>query len=102
MAIVGLILSILGIVGIGGFFVPFMGFATFLCSLLGLIFGAVAMKKGKHHGVAVAALVIGIIGLVLNVPAAICGICTAGCAAAGGAASCLEDAASSVAGLLVF
>ncbi|MCH5147313.1 MAG: hypothetical protein J1F61_04840 [Clostridiales bacterium] len=74
MAIAGLILSILGIVGIGGFFVPFMGIATFICSLVGLILGAMAMKKGKS-GIATAALVIGIIGVVLNVPSVICGIC---------------------------
>lgn len=98
MAIAGLILSILGIVGIGGFFVPFMGIATFIFSLVGTILGGMAMKKGKS-GIGVAALVIGIIGIVLNVPSMLCGICSAALCGAGCAAA---DAVSSVAGLLVF
>lgn len=95
MAIAGLVLSILGIVGIGGFFVPVMGFITFAMSLVGLILGAIAMKKATHHGIAVAALVIGIIGVILNVPSAICGVCV--CQAAAEIAKELNV----VAGLLV-
>ena len=96
MAIAGLVLGILGIVGIGGFFVPFMGIATFCFSLAALILGAICMKRAKN-GIAIAALVLGIIGVVLNIPSAICGICVgAACAAAADAAN------ASLVGLLVF
>jgi FtsH-binding integral membrane protein len=86
MGIAGLILGILS--AIGGW-IPPISYIAWLLAIIGIILSATAMKKAKKEnqptGIAVAGLVLSIIGLVI---ALIGLLCTALCvAAAAGAAS---------------
>lgn len=83
MAIVSLIC---GIIGFGGSFVPFAEYVAPVCSIAGIVLGAVALSRiGKgiepeNKSVAVAGLICGIISSVksiLTASCAICAICTA-------------------------
>lgn len=74
MAIAGLVLGIIGVVGgIVGFFVPYVAFVTFIFSIVALVLGAVVMKKEKN-GMAIAALVLGIVGVCINIGSVSCTI----------------------------
>jgi len=68
MGIAGLILGILGAIGS---FLPGVVFAAWLFALVGIIVSALAMKKGEG-GIAVAGLVLSIVGLVIALPRLIC------------------------------
>ena len=81
MGIAGLIFGILG--AIGGF-VPGLNYGAWLFALIGIILSAIAMKKSKD-GIAIAGLVISIIGFVIAISGLICVLACAG-AVAGAAA----------------
>lgn len=93
LSIAALVLGILGIVGGTVLsFVPFIGVITFVCAILGIVFGAkgrgmsVAVN-GKASGLATAGLVLGIIGTAFGAIGVVCGACSAAiCAAAAAAA----------------
>jgi len=76
MGVAGLILGILGIVGA---FIPGLVYMAWAFALIGIIVSAIAMKKGQG-GVAVAGLVLSIIGLVIALPRLICAIACASAA----------------------
>jgi hypothetical protein len=64
MALAGMVL---GIIGVAGFWIPFVGF---VCAILAIIFSAIGMAKAKHvggagKGKAVAGLVMGIAAIVI-------------------------------------
>jgi sugar phosphate permease len=73
MGIAGLILGILGAIGS---FLPVIVYGAWLFALVGIILSAIAMKKGKG-GIAVAGLVLSIIGFVIAIPRLICAIACA-------------------------
>ena len=80
MSVAGLVL---GIVGLVGGFIPFVNYFTTVCSILGLIFACIGMKKsklafGKASGLAVAGLVLSIIGTAFAVIGLICTIACLG------------------------
>lgn len=85
MAIVALICGILGIVG---GFIPVVCYLTLVLAILGIVFGAKGMKKAKEtgdgKGLAVAGLVLGIVGTSFSAIGIICVICAAGFVAAAG------------------
>ena len=87
MGVAGLVLGILG--AIGGF-IPGISYVAWLFALIGIIISAIAMKKakaaGQPAGVAVAGLVLSIIGFVIAISGLICVLACAG-ALAGAAAS---------------
>jgi uncharacterized membrane protein len=79
MGVAGLILGILG--AIGGF-IPVINYVAWLFALIGIILSAIAMKKAKANNqssddVAVAGLVLSIIGFVIAIPSLICAIACA-------------------------
>lgn len=79
---------VLGIVGIVGGWIPYVGYVTLVCSILGIIFGAKGRKmsvaaNGKASGLATAGLVLGIVGTALGALGVIC----VGCATAAVCAS---------------
>ena len=83
MSIVSLIC---GIVGFGGSFVPFAEYVAPLCSIVGIVLGAVALSrinKGiepENKSVALAGLICGIIsagGGLFAISCRMCGLCTA-------------------------
>ena len=76
MGIAGLVLGILGAIGS---FLPFVVYVAWVLSLAGIIISAIAMKKGQG-GIAVAGLVISIVGFVIALPNLICAIACAGAA----------------------
>lgn len=91
LSIAALVLGIIGIAG-GVILSPipvvgaFTGIITFICAILGIIFGVKGRGKsiaanGKASGLATAGLVLGIIGVVFGAIGLICSICI--CAAAG-------------------
>lgn len=65
LAIASMVLGILGVVNATGFLS--VGTFSFVFSLLALIFGCVARKKGYRQGMSTAGIVLGIIGLSLTV-----------------------------------
>jgi len=73
MGIAGLILGILGTIGC---FLPITVYGAWLFALIGIIVSAIAMKKGQG-GVAIAGLVLSIIGFVIAIPRLICAIACA-------------------------
>lgn len=81
-AIVALVCGLLGI--IGGF-IPFVTYVAWLCGILGIVFGAIGMKKAKEvgsgNGLAIAGLVLGIIGTAVGVLGFICIVIIAAIAA---------------------
>lgn len=92
---------IFGIVGIILFWVPYFNVIPLILSVVGIVLAAMAMKKakaeGQPSGLAVAGLVLSIIGTVLAFIGAcactICPACTCLCAgeSAAAGASMLED-----------
>ena len=77
MSIAALVLGILGI--IGGW-IPIVAYFTFVCAVLGMIFGVKGRAKstaayGKASGLATAGLVLGIIGTCLGALGLICSVC---------------------------
>lgn len=92
MAVAGLILSILALVGgFIGFWVAWLPFGFLVLAIVGVVLSALAGKKQKS-GVATAGLVIGIIAIVLNAISAIaCTICVV----------CVASAANALSGLAV-
>lgn len=76
MGIAALVLGIIGLcssLGLGSFG---LGWVGSLCSILAIIFGAVAKKKGDHTSQAKAGLILGIIALVWGIVATIvCFVC---------------------------
>ena len=79
MSIAALVFGILGIVGS---FIPVVCYFTLVLAILGIIFGALGMKKaklagGEGKGLAVAGLVLGIIGTAFGAIGVICIACAA-------------------------
>ena len=70
-----------GIVGVVGGWFPVVCYFTLALSILGIIFGVLAMKRAKENGepkgLAVAGLVCGIVGAAFSVIGIICVICAA-------------------------
>ena len=81
MGIAGLVLGILGLIGS---FIPFVVFGSWLFALVGIIISAIAVKQG-HGGIAVAGLVLSIVGFVIAIPSLICAAACAGAASKLGA-----------------
>ncbi len=81
-SIVALVCGILGIIGS---FIPVICYFTLVLAILGIVFGALGMKQAKFtntgKGLAVAGLVLGIVGASFGVVGVIC-ICTAAAAVA--------------------
>ena len=75
MGVAGLILGILGAIGA---FIPGVVSFAWLFALIGIIVSAIGMKKGQG-GIAIAGLVLSIVGFVIALPML---ICTVLCAAA--------------------
>ena len=95
MAIVSLVCGIVGIAGgMLGSVIPFISYIMPLCSIAGIVFGALALKnvkagncEGNEKGLATAGLVLGIVALALDVVAIICVAVCAGAILAGAAAA---------------
>lgn len=68
-----------GILGIVGTFIPYVSYFTFVLAVVGLILGAVGMKKAQElnepKGLAVAGLVLGIIGTGFGLVGVLCTVC---------------------------
>lgn len=79
MSIAALVCGILGIVG---YFTPVVQNFNFVLAILGIVFGAKAMKTAKENqestGMAVAGLVLGIIGTVISALSILCVVCALG------------------------
>lgn len=74
-SIVALVCGILGIVG--GWF-PIVCYFTTVLAIVGIVFGAMALKdkpEGSDKGMAVAGLVCGIVGAVFGLIGIICAVC---------------------------
>lgn len=89
---------ICGIVGLIGSWFPVVKYVAPIAPLVGLILAIIALKRAKQNnepkGLAVAGLILSIVGLVLGVVIAICTVVTtllgvgiAGCAGIGAAGS---------------
>lgn len=65
-----------GIIAVVGAFIPIVTWVAWLIGILGIVFGALGMKKSKEtnsgHGLAVAGLVLGIIGTVIGLIGFLC------------------------------
>jgi len=70
MGVTGLVLGILGAIGA---FLPGVVFFAWLLALIGIIVSAIAMKKGQG-GIAVAGLVLSIVGFVIALPRLLCAV----------------------------
>jgi len=81
MGIAGLVLGILGAIGS---FLPVVVYGAWLFALAGIIVSAIAMKQGQG-GIAVAGLVLSIVGFVIALPSLICAAACAGAASKLGA-----------------
>ena len=71
---------VLGILGIVGGWIPIVTYFTFVCAILGIIFGVKGRKKseaiyGKPSGLATAGFILGIIGTACGVIGLICTAC---------------------------
>ncbi|PKM63162.1 MAG: hypothetical protein CVU97_01570 [Firmicutes bacterium HGW-Firmicutes-21] len=78
MAVAALVCGILGIIGS---FIPFVNYFTLVLAILGIVFGAIGLKRakfsGKGEGLATAGLVLGIVGTAFGAIGVICVlICT--------------------------
>ncbi len=74
-SIVALVCGILGIVG---GWIPVVCYFTFVLAIVGLVFGALALKdkpQGNDKGIAVAGLVCGIVGTVFGLIGVLCAVC---------------------------
>ncbi|MCH5202404.1 MAG: DUF4190 domain-containing protein [Oscillospiraceae bacterium] len=78
-----------GILGIVGSFIPVVCYFTLVLAILGIVFGAKGMKTSKEtgegRGLAIAGLVLGIIGTSFAAIGVICVACAAGILASAGA-----------------
>ncbi len=76
---------VFGLLGIIGGFIPFVTYVAWLFGILGIVFGAIGMKKAKEvgsgNGLAIAGLVLGIIGTVVAFAGFICIVIIAAIAA---------------------
>jgi uncharacterized membrane protein len=84
MGVAGLVLGVLSAVGA---LIPFINYGTWLLGVVGIVLSALGMKKAKRDnesaGLAVAGLVLSIIGTVIGISACICTVlCAAGAASA--------------------
>jgi len=82
-AIVALVCGILGIVG---GYIPGVQYVTGILAIIGIVFGALALKdkpEGSDKGMAVAGLVCGIVAVALTIIAIACSICVAATIATG-------------------
>lgn len=74
-----------GILGIVGSFIPVVQYFTLVLAIVGIVLGAIGMKKAQEanepKGLALAGLVLGIIGTALEVIGIICVVCIIGAAA---------------------
>ncbi len=89
-SIVALVCGILGIVG--GWF-PIVCYFTTVLAIVGLVFGAMALKdkpQGNEKGMAVAGLVCGIVGTVFGFIGVLCAVCA--CVALGAVGGELQNA----------
>ena len=89
MSIAALVLGILSLVL---FWVPYANYVILVLSILGVVFGAKGMKDnatGSGHGLAIAGLVLSIIGLCFCFVGVLCSICA--CASFCGAANSLNS-----------
>ena len=81
-SIVALVCGLLAVIGA---FIPFITYVAWIVGVLGIIFGALGMKRSKEtntgHGLAVAGLVLGIIGTVIGFLGFICIVICAAAAA---------------------
>lgn len=88
-----------GVLGIVGSFIPVVCYFTLVLAILGIVFGVIAMKKSKEagegKGLAVAGLVLGIVGTAFAVIGIICIICVAAAASSAGLSD-LQNALSSL------
>lgn len=77
--------------GIIGSFIPIVCYVTFILAILGIVFGVKARKTALpgETGLAMAGLVLGIIGTVFGALGVICVICALGVVGAAGAAGAL-------------
>lgn len=79
MSIAALVCGILGIVGS---FIPVVCYFTFVLAILGIVFGAKGLKIAKENnegtGLAIAGLVLGIIGTVMGALSVLCVVCAMG------------------------
>lgn len=77
---------VLGLIAIVGGFIPVVTYVAWAFGILGIVFGALGMKKakttGNGHGLSVAGLVLGIIGTVIGLTGFICIVICAAIAAA--------------------
>ena len=92
-SIVALVCGILGIVG---GWIPVVCYFTFVLAIVGLVFGALALKdkpQGNDKGIAVAGLVCGIVGTVFGLIGVLCAVCTICAVNAAGKALASELAA---------
>jgi hypothetical protein len=71
-----------GILGIVGSFIPMVQYVTFVLSILGIIFGAIARKKGGG-AMATAGLILGIIGVATTVISTLVCVACLGASAVG-------------------
>lgn len=82
-SIVALVCGILAVIGA---FIPFVTYGAWIVGVLGIVFGALGMKRSKEtntgYGLAVAGLVLGIIGTVIGFIGFICIVICASVAAA--------------------
>lgn len=74
-----------GLLGIIGSFIPFVKYFTLVLAILGIVFGAIGMKKVKASGsnstgLATAGLVLGIIGTAFSAVGVICALACVGAA----------------------
>ncbi len=67
---------VFGLIACVGAFIPIVTYVAWLVGILGIVFGAIGMKKSKEvnsgHGLAVAGLVLGIIGTVIGLIGFLC------------------------------
>lgn len=82
-SIVALVCGLLAVIGA---FIPFVTYGAWIVGVLGIVFGALGMKRSKEtntgHGLAVAGLVLGIIGTIIGFIGFICIVICASVAAA--------------------
>lgn len=82
-SIVALVCGLLAVIGA---FIPFVTYGAWIVGVLGIVFGALGMKRSKEtntgSGLAIAGLVLGIIGTVIGFIGFICIVICASVAAA--------------------
>ncbi|MBR5090714.1 MAG: DUF4190 domain-containing protein [Ruminiclostridium sp.] len=67
-----------GIVGLVGGWIPVVQYITGILSILGIVFGAMALKdkpEGSEKGMAVTGLVLGIVACAITLLVILCAVC---------------------------